>query len=167
VERRHTNPIMAALPFHRSALALKGPNERLSGLSFQPKMGTNEAQMKKGTTARNQINPVLPSVCCATLCPLITSAAKAQTIPTMASLPFMVSGAGPSNFITLSKLVFPNSGRLSLSGRANLPAAVWSNTRSGSFPSFSFTSASVMSTFVPGCQPNYSGLVRTKQKVAI
>lgn len=155
VKSNAANPIMAALPFQRSALALKGPNERLSGLSFQPKIGTKEAQMKTGTTAKNHTNPVLSKVCCETLNPLAHSAAKAQTIPTIANLPLIVSGAGPSNFITLWKSVLPNSGRRSLSGRANFPAGELSKTRSGSTSSFFFTSASVIGIFVPACQDHH------------
>lgn len=54
---------MAALPFHRSDFALKGPAALLSGDSEFPKMGTKDAQITNGAAARNHSNPELSVTC--------------------------------------------------------------------------------------------------------
>nr|PNR40463.1 hypothetical protein PHYPA_017865 [Physcomitrium patens] len=136
------NPTIAMRPFHRSARAVKGPKLRAS-VDSPLMMGTSDAYVSNCTATRKYSNPVCPGAVSwsITVLPVISSATTAHTIPTMASLPLMVSGAAPSNANTLQNDLLPVSVLLSTSGRGYKDPDV------GSVPITDFFSDSLVSWF--------------------
>ena len=97
------SPIIAKRPFNISA---EDENIALDLLCtvIPLNMGTNDATDNNPAVTKNHGTPPLLSWL-AKSCPLASSTAIADTNPTIASLPLMVSGAGPENANTSRNLV--------------------------------------------------------------
>eukprot|EP00963_Diacronema_lutheri_P001986 scaffold128_cov328-Pavlova_lutheri.AAC.37 len=98
---RSAKPIIAARPFHISALAWKIPVAFFSGVSFF-RRGMKVATMK--VTPRKAMVKGKSCTSLKTFSPVIFSRRIAELNPSMASLPFASSGTGPEKLIRFPKV---------------------------------------------------------------
>jgi len=103
VKARAIKPNIANLPFHSSASEDMNPPDFDSTLTPW-NSGIKEARVRTTLVPKNHGIPPL-DICSNTPCPFATSTAIAATNPIMASLPLILSGAGPLNANTSENFV--------------------------------------------------------------
>ena len=118
VNARATRPSIANLPFHISASEVITPSDRDSAVT-PLNSGTSDAAVSTDAVARNQGSPGPSASCAAKPVPLANSTPSADTNPTMASLPFILSGAGPANASTSENLVLAFFGIVAAAGEGD------------------------------------------------
>ena len=109
VNARATRPSIANLPFHISASEVITPPDRDSAVT-PLNSGTSDAAVSTDAVATNHGSPGPSASCAASPVPLASSTPNADTNPTMASLPLILSGAGPANASTSENLVLAFAG---------------------------------------------------------
>ncbi|KAF8713495.1 hypothetical protein HU200_028273 [Digitaria exilis] len=96
VKASATSPSMANRPFQSSASAFMTPSPRLSAVS-PLSTGTSDATESTAAVAANHVSPAPLPACARSPSPRDASTASAETKPTMARRPLILSGAGPLN----------------------------------------------------------------------